>query len=121
MIFFKFKNLKTKLRASFLLSIFLISACAKKESERPLTELESRGKASYMSNCIACHNSDPRLAGSVGPDVAYSSLELISSRVLNKPYPKGYVPKRQAGLMPALPFLEKDIPALHAYLNSFKK
>ena len=109
------------LGASFLLSVFLITSCSKNGSDRPLSALESRGKASYMSNCIACHNQDPRLVGSVGPDIAGSSLELITARVIHQSYPPGYLPKRKSGLMPILPFLENDIPALHAYLNSFTK
>lgn len=100
--------------------LFLISGCDK-SNERPLTALESHGKAVYMSNCIACHNPNPTLVGSVGPDIAGSSLELITARVMYQSYPPGYKPKRTTGLMPALPFLEKDLPALHAYLNTFTK
>ena len=123
MIILKSKYFKKTLGASFLLLVLFLFSCSKKAGEKPLSALESRGKASYMSNCIACHNPDPTLAGSVGPDVANSSLELITARVLHQSYPPGYTPKRKSGLMPALPFLEGDIPALHAYLNnsSFKK
>ena len=120
MIFLKLKSFKNMMGASFLLPFLFFFSCSKNES-RPLTPLESQGKAAYMSVCIACHNPDPRLAGSVGPEIAGSSLELITARVLHKSYPVGYKPKRQSGLMPALPTLEKDIPALHAYLNSFNK
>lgn len=105
---------------SFLLPLLLIIAC-NKEAQRPLTPLESQGKAVYMSVCISCHNPDPRLVGSVGPDVAFSSKELLTARMLHQAYPPGYKPKRETGLMPNLSMLEKDIPALHAYLNSFKK
>lgn len=113
-----FLGAKFLLPVLFLLLILLLSGCNK--NSKPLTALESRGKSSYMSNCIACHNPDPRLAGSVGPDIAGSSLELVTARVLHQKYPAGYKPKRTSGLMPALPFLEGDLPALHAYLNSFK-
>ncbi len=111
-----------KQRASsllFVFCLFLIISC-NKEVTRPLTALEARGKSSYMSNCIACHNPDPRLSGSIGPDVANSSFELLSARILRKTYPPGYKPKRETAVMPALPMLENDIPAIHAYLNSFK-
>lgn len=117
---FKISFNKFILGASLLLPVLLTSGC-KKEGERPLTALEAQGKAVFMSNCIACHNQDPRLVGSIGPEVADSSLELITARIMHQSYPLGYVPKRKSGLMPALPFLEKDIPAIHAYLNSFKK
>lgn len=111
------------LGAILLLPVLLLSSCDKKKT-RPLTALESlelRGKGSYMANCTACHNPNPRLAGSIGPDVAGSSLELITERVLHQSYPPGYKPKRTSRLMVALPFLKDDLPALHAYLNSFTK
>lgn len=116
----KIKYFQFILGASLLLPVFLFSGCSK-ETEKSMSTQEARGKMIYLSNCIACHNQDPRLAGSVGPDIADASLELIRERVLHQKYPAGYVPKRKSALMPALPFLEQDIPALHAYLNTFKK
>ena len=100
-----------------LTSMILMPGCNK---SKPLTALESRGKGLYMANCLACHNQDPTLAGSVGPDIAGSSMELLTARVIHRSYPPGYKPKRNSSLMPALPFLEADLPAIHAYLNSFK-
>ncbi len=114
----KKRYLNLLLRAILLLSVFILSGCSRPNGVA-LSALASQGKATYMSNCIACHNPDPRLVGSIGPDVAGSSLELLTARILHKSYPLGYKPKRTSGLMPELPFLEKDIPALHAYLNSF--
>lgn len=111
-----FKNIQG---AILLLSVFFFSACD--NSSKPLSPLESQGKTVFMSNCIACHNPDPRLAGSIGPEIAGSSLELITARVMHQSYPIGYSPKRGSKLMPALPFLEKDLVSIHAYLNSFKK
>lgn len=99
-------------------SVLLLGSC-KKEDSKVLSALELRGKGSYMANCTACHNPDPRLVGSVGPQISGSSLELVRARVLHQTYPPGYKPKRTSALMPPLPFLENDIPALHAYLNSF--
>ena len=111
------------LGAILLLPVLVMTTMTscKKEDSKPLSELETRGKGLFMANCTACHNPDPRLAGSIGPEIAGSSLELITSRVLHQSYPSGYRPKRKSSLMPALPFLEHDIPALHAYLNSFTK
>ena len=117
----KLISLKLVLGASILLPVLLLSSCTKSAPEKALSPLEAHGKSTYMANCIACHNVDPRLAGSVGPDIAGSSLELITARVLHQSYPPGYKPKRNSALMPALPFLEGDLPALHAYLNSFTK
>ncbi len=119
-----FKKINFKiyiLGATLLLPVLFFNSACTKTNEKPLSALEQKGKSVYMTNCIACHNPDPRYAGSIGPDVAWSSLELITARVVHQSYPPGYIPKRKSGLMPALPFLEKDIPALHAYLNSFTK
>jgi len=101
----------------------LLLSCNKNQNDnvaKPLSSLESKGKAVYMSNCIACHHPDPRLPGSIGPDVAFSSLELLTARIVKAEYPAGYKPKRESQMMPAFPQLEKDIPAIHAYLNSLK-
>ncbi|MGZ3789329.1 MAG: c-type cytochrome [Bacteriovorax sp.] len=106
------------LGAMLLLPVYFLIGCTK---EKPLSPLEQRGKSVFMTNCTACHNQNPTLAGSVGPDIAGSSLELITARVMHQSYPPGYKPKRSTGLMPALPFLQADLPALHAYLNSFAK
>lgn len=105
--------------AACLLSLF---SCQKNEDQNKLlSPLESKGKAVFMSNCIACHNPNPTLDGSIGPAIAHSSIELLESRVLTQSYPVGYKPKRDSGAMPAFPHLKSELPALHAYLNSFKK
>lgn len=92
-----------------------------KEKETNLTPLEERGRLVYNTNCISCHNSDPEKPGPLGPEVAGSSLELLSARTLHQSYPAGYKPKRDTHLMPVLPFVEKDLPAIHAYLNLVRK
>lgn len=112
--------------ASLLLPLFLLlNGCQKdssnQSSQRPLTALEARGKGVFLANCIACHNPDPRIDGSIGPAIAFSSLALVEARVLTRSYPKGYTPKRKSEIMPDFPQLKDDIPALHAYLNSFTK
>ncbi len=105
-----------------VLPVFLNLSCTKNsEPTAPLSDLAKRGKGVYMANCIACHHPDPRLAGSIGPDVAYSSLALLEAKVLNRVYPAGYTPKRKSDQMPDFPQLKNDIPALHEYLNSFKQ
>jgi len=80
-------------------------------------ELAARGKTVYMSNCIACHNMDPSQDGALGPAVTGSSHELLEARILRAEYPEGYTPKRDTNAMLALPHLEREIDALHAYLN----
>ena len=103
---------------------FLLVGCpsnnekiAKQESLSP-EALVVRGRSVYVSNCLSCHGPDPRIDGPVGPSLAGSSEELLRLRVLYLKYPEGYKPKRLSGQMVALPHLEKEIPALHAYLNS---
>jgi len=115
---------KAFLNIPLILVIAFIGACTPKTgggsnvSAMSPEQLKERGKAIYISSCIACHNVDPSKEGSVGPAISGSSLELISARVLKASYPANYKPKRVTGQMPALPHLEKELPALQAYLNS---
>lgn len=98
---------------------FLLAACEKKiDTEKEISPLAKKGKAIYLSNCIACHNPDPTISGSIGPAIAKSSYELIEARVLHRTYPPGYKPQRDSQTMPDFPQLKADIPSLHAYLNS---
>lgn len=106
---------------NLIVLIISLSACQKSSNEIPLSATESQGKTIYLSACIACHNPNPALAGSIGPDIADSSLELLTSRLMTTSYPPNYKPKRQSKLMPAFPQYKKDIPAIHAYLKTFKK
>jgi mono/diheme cytochrome c family protein len=100
-----------------LIGLFGVLSCKEKES---LSPLEEKGKTAYMATCIACHASDPSKDGSLGPSVAGSTKELLKLRVLQGKYPDGYKPKRNSKIMTPLPHLEKDIEALHAYLNRKK-
>lgn len=81
-------------------------------------DLVARGRSVYLSNCTACHSPDPAQDGAIGPANAGSSEALLEAKVIHNTYPPGYKPKRDSNAMMALPHLEKDIPALHAYLNS---
>ena len=78
----------------------------------------AKGKAVYYANCTSCHNYNPKKAGSVGPDIYGSSIELLKNKVLYGKYPKNYQPKRIIGVMPLYPHLNKQISNLHAFLNS---
>ncbi|MDB5103962.1 MAG: cytochrome [Fibrobacteres bacterium] len=91
------------------------SACKKQEASDPLV---TRGRGLYLSNCISCHNVNPARAGSLGPDIKGSSLELVQARVLRGEYPPGYAPKRPTKIMVKLPLTEVDVKAVHAYLNA---
>ncbi len=107
----------------FFVFLFLSGClCSKEESsavqETPEQKLISRGRVVYQSNCIACHNPNPKMNGSQGPIVYGSSKELLQARVVHGNYPAGYTPKRTTSLMPPLPHLSNDIDALSAFLNS---
>lgn len=79
-----------------------------------------RGKQVYQTACIACHASNPNLAGTLGPAVAGASKELLEAKVIRGEYPPGYTPKRETRAMMPLPHLANDIPALFAYLEAVK-
>ena len=79
----------------------------------------AKGKQIYALNCTACHNADPTQPGSIGPELAGASRELIEARLLHTAYPPGYTPKRNTVAMPAMPYLAPVIPDLSAYLGSF--
>ena len=81
-------------------------------------ELVKRGRSVYNQICIACHASDPSQAGNLGPPIAGSPLALLETKVLRNEYPPGYTPKRDTVTMIPLPHVEKDLPALAAYLAS---
>lgn len=104
--------------------VVLIAACTKKTPTAPgemgqfQAELIDAGRKTYLANCTACHNADTKKDGPLGPAVHGSSLELITTRVLDASYPAGYKPKRDSKVMAKLPHLKADLPALHAYLNN---
>jgi len=82
-----------------------------------LSPLAQEGRDIYQSVCIACHNGNPNLDGSVGPANAGASEELLAAKVVRGDYPPGYTPKRpESSAMAVFPYLEPKIPALAAYL-----
>jgi mono/diheme cytochrome c family protein len=103
-----------------LIFALALSGCTK-DSDLPAKRVQGgdarRGKALYLSNCAACHNSDPSKDGPVGPAVKGSSEALIEARLLRASYPSGYTPKRKTSAMPAQPYLKSTIPDLAAFLR----
>lgn len=99
----------------------LLGACTKKPPVKlgDLTpdQLVQRGRQVYAMNCIACHNSDPKQDGAIGPAVWGAPRETLSYKILGGSLPAGYTPKRSGNVMPKMPHLEKELPALEAYLN----
>ena len=102
-----------------VLSCLMTSAC---HSNSPSTAGASaaRGKTIYQTQCIACHNSNPKKPGTLGPEVFGSSRALIESRVVHATYPPGHTPKRATHMMTPLPHLKNEIDSLHLYLNEMK-
>jgi mono/diheme cytochrome c family protein len=80
-----------------------------------LSEAAERGKTTYFTVCIACHNAKPTL-DALGPPLAGASRELLEARVVHASYPPGYQRKRQSQAMPAFPHLAPNIDDLAAYL-----
>jgi mono/diheme cytochrome c family protein len=92
-----------------------LAACG--EQGPALSEPARRGRSTYVANCTACHAMDPTRTGSLGPDIAGSSRELIEARVMRAQYPPGYSPKRASVAMVALPHLAAHIDDIYAYLS----
>ncbi len=106
-----------KIFSVFLFFLFTLVAC----QNSPTTgNVVTRGQAVYQANCTSCHAADPTQVGPVGPAIAGSSRELIEARVLHASYPPNYSPQRVTHIMPAMPFLAKDMDALVAYLSPKK-
>jgi len=85
------------------------------DTERAI--LVNEGKSIYLTRCIACHNTNPKVAGSLGPDIYGSTKELITARVLTATYPTGYTPKRNTKMMVAMPDLKDKLEAIYTFLN----
>ncbi len=83
------------------------------------------GKRIYLSACIKCHNKDPNVKGTIGPELVDAPLEVMQHKVTTGRYPdvlpEGFVPKRKTKQMTKLPQFTKDVPSLHAYVQSLKK
>jgi mono/diheme cytochrome c family protein len=92
-----------------------LAACS--ESPAPTGPNAERGRQIYLAQCIACHNSDPAVAGPVGPPVKGSSPELLEAKIVKGTYPPGYAPKRPTTLMPPQLALAPEIPNLAAFLK----
>lgn len=138
LFFKKMKNILLSFRWIVAPSLFLVlTSCKGGDSPTSLdselalegkseaeVNLIRRGKVAFAINCTACHNSNPRENGAVGPAVVGSSLELLTARVLEGKFPEGYKPKVAPGAgtiqMPPMPQLKNELPALHAYLNALK-
>lgn len=84
-----------------------------------------KGKAIYLAACIKCHSKDPNVKGPIGPEMVDAPIEVMHAKVLTGRYPEvlpeGFVPKRKTKQMQKLPQYVKDVPSIHAYVQSLKK
>ena len=118
-----------------LLLIILISSCEKKSIKQEEAESEpdqkklnnnialttdiEKGRMVYFVNCVSCHNNNPKKPGSIGPEVYGVSIDVLTQKIVSGKYPENYNPKRTSKIMPLMPHLKKEIPNLHAFINSF--
>ena len=84
-----------------------------------------KGKTIYLAQCTKCHNKDPNVKGSIGPEMVDAPIEVMRAKVATgrypEPLPEGFVPKRKTKLMTKFPQYVKDVPSIHAYVQSLKK
>jgi mono/diheme cytochrome c family protein len=94
------------------------------EAPQVTAALIDHGKLVYMNNCTQCHNKNPKESGSLGPSQVDTPWEVFKVKIVTGRYPKalppGYEPLRKTKAMRKFPQLEGDLPALWAYIKSFK-
>ena len=110
-------NARSKILGLLLLTLAAVGWAREPEKMIRRNPDWERGRAAYMANCAACHNSDPSMDGTIGPALKGSSRALLDYRVLRPEYPPGYRPKRNTRIMPAFPSLKAEVPYLAEYLR----
>lgn len=84
-----------------------------------------KGRRAYLSVCIQCHNKDPNLKGSMGPELVDAPMAVMDHKVKTGKYPEvlpaGFVPKRKTKLMRPQPNSVKDVPAIYAWIQSVSR
>jgi mono/diheme cytochrome c family protein len=105
----------------FFIVGFSLAACTAPGTTPPTSQksktLFTKGRSVYLSQCIACHNTDPKKDGALGPSTFGASKELLTARLLTGDYPPGYTPKRPTKIMQPLPHLKDQLDALTTFLN----
>jgi len=115
-----------------LLLIILVSNCEKKSIKQEGAEANQnklkntvalktdieKGRVVYFANCVSCHNNNPKKPGSIGPEVYGVSIDVLKQKIIYGKYPEYYNPKRTSNIMPLMPYLNKKIPNLLAFINS---
>jgi mono/diheme cytochrome c family protein len=108
-----------------LLGSLLFSAVSFAQVVKTDAAFIATGRRLYLSNCIQCHNRDPNIKGSIGPEMIDAPLDVMTAKVMTGKYPEklpdGFVPKRKSKAMRAIPKLKNDIPKIWAFVQSVKK
>ena len=117
---FRVKGASFSTLCSFIVLLFSVQVLAQADS----AAIE-KGKRLYMANCLQCHNRDPNVKGSIGPEITDAPLSIMTAKVMTGKYPEvlpaGFIPKRKSKAMRAIPKLKNDIPAIWAFVQSVKK
>ena len=109
--------MRPTLRHTIPVAILALVACGEANEGGGAEVTPQRGRTVYQNVCIACHNADPSVDGSLGPAIAGASLELLQAKVLRGEYPPGYTPKRAgSSVMPRFEYVAEALPDLAAYL-----
>ena len=98
-----------------LLMMMGVEGCS--DGGGPLSPQAEQGRRVYQAHCTSCHALDPSRPGPVGPPLKGSSRDLLEAKVVRGEYPPGHVPKRATRIMPPLPSLALEVPALAEYLR----
>jgi mono/diheme cytochrome c family protein len=115
----KRKGLAPKALRTAVLSLaaaLFVAGCSGEDTV-PLSEAAQRGRGIYLNVCVACHSANPAQDGTLGPNLAGTTRELLEWRVVKGSYPPGYTPKRTTGGMPAFPHLAGQLDDLHAFIR----
>lgn len=107
-----------------LLLLLLIVSCNNQVKQTPLevslpkpVTIAVDAKQLYLAKCAKCHNTDPTKQGSIGPDIANSSYDLLENKTQHRTYPSGYTPKRKTKIMPKILLNEEQLKALEIFLK----
>jgi len=104
-------------RAWLLLASACLACPQSSNDDASQPSAAQRGRKIYENVCIACHNGDPTQPGSLGPQIAGASRELIEAKVLRGEYPPGYTPVRPGKTMPRYEYLAGRLGDVAAYLQ----
>ena len=102
----------------FVIWVGILSACTSKMPAQIPQDPLQKGHLLYQARCTSCHNANPKIAGSLGPALQGTSLEVLKAKTKEGAYPLDYTPKRKTHLMPKQSLSDEEIQALFGYLNT---